>query len=62
MKKIASFIAGVKREMSRVRWPKKQEMIKYSIAILACIIVFAAFFVASDIIIAGIRTFAEERL
>ena len=62
MKKISSFIAGVKKEMSRVRWPKKQEMIKYSVAILACIIVFAVFFVASDVIIAGIKTFAEENL
>lgn len=56
------FIAGVKKEMSRVRWPKKKEMIKYSTAILICILVFAAFFVASDVIIAGIRSLVEENL
>ncbi len=60
MNKIASFLAGVKKEMGRVRWPKKKEMIKYSIAVLVCVIVFAVFFVASDFIIAGIRTIAEE--
>ena len=27
MNKIASFLAGVKKEMGRVRWPKKKEMI-----------------------------------
>ena len=53
MQKIKKFFAGVKKEMSRVRWPKKKDMIKYSVAVLACIIVFAAFFVASDFIIAG---------
>lgn len=62
MKKIAGFIAGVKKEMARVRWPKKKEMVKYSVAVLLCIVVFAVFFVASDVIIAAIRTFAEENL
>ena len=62
MKKIGKFFAGVKKEMGRVRWPKKKDMVKYSTAILVCIVVFAAFFVASDVIIAGIRTFAEENL
>ena len=62
MNKIASFFAGVRKEMERVRWPKKEEMIKYSVALLVCIIVLALFFVASDFIIAFIRTFAEENL
>ena len=59
MEKLKKFFAGVKKEMSRVRWPQKKEMIKYSVAVLACIIVFAIFFVASDLIIAGARTLAE---
>ncbi|MCI9084051.1 MAG: preprotein translocase subunit SecE [Bacilli bacterium] len=59
MEKVKKFFAGVKKEMSRVRWPQKKEMIKYSVAVLVCIIVFAIFFVASDFIIAGARTFAE---
>lgn len=62
MKKIASFLVGVKKEMSRVRWAKKDEMIKYSIAILVCVLIFSTFFVASDVIIAGIRALVEERL
>ena len=59
MQKIKNFFASVKKEMSRVRWPKKHDMIKYSVAVLACIVVFAVFFVASDFIIAGARSLAE---
>ena len=30
MKKIARFLVGVKKEMKKVRWPNKKEMITYS--------------------------------
>ena len=59
MQKIKRFFAGVKKEMSRVRWPKKKDMIKYSVAVLACAAVLALFFVCSDLIIAGIKTLVE---
>ena len=59
MQKIKMFFAGVKKEMGRVRWPKKKEMIKYSMAVLLCAIILAIFFVFSDLIIAGIRTLVE---
>ena len=59
MGKMKKFFAGVKKEMGRVRWPKKKDMIKYSIAVLACAAILALFFVFSDLIIAGVRTFVE---
>lgn len=59
MKKIKKFLANVKREMKRVRWPKKQNMLKYSIATLACIVILGLFFVGCDLIIAGLRSLAE---
>lgn len=59
MQKIKKFFAGVKKEMSRVRWPGKKDMIKYSVAVLVCIVFFAIFFVLSDVIIAAVRTFME---
>lgn len=37
MEKVKKFFAGVKKEMSRVRWPQKKEMIKYSVAVLSLI-------------------------
>lgn len=59
MQKIKKFFAGVKKEIGRVRWPKKKDMFKYSIAVLACAIILALFFVFSDLIIAAVRTFVE---
>ena len=52
-------ISGIRSEFKKVRWPKKKEMFKYSVAVLVCIIVFALFFMLSDVIIAFIRTLLE---
>jgi len=52
MKKI---ISNVKKEMKKVKWPTKKDMIKYSIATLSIILFFCIFFVASDLIIMGIK-------
>ena len=52
-------ISGIRSEFKKVRWPKKKEMFKYSIAVLVCIIVFALFFMLSDVIIAFVRTLLE---
>lgn len=55
MTKKESFFTGVKKEMGKVRWPLKKEMIKYSIATLSFIIFFALFFTLGDLIIAGFK-------
>lgn len=49
-------LMGLRSEFKQVRWSKKNEMIKYSIAVLLCILIFALFFMLSDFIIAGIRS------
>ena len=49
------FLTGVKKEMGKVRWPLKKEMIKYSIATLSFIIFFGIFFTLGDLIIAGFK-------
>ena len=54
MKKIIKFFKGVKKEISRVRWPNKKEMIKYSIATLVFILFFALFFYGFDAAAAGL--------
>lgn len=59
MNKIKQFFAGVKKEMKRVMWPKKKNMIKYSVAMLVCIVFLGIFFVCSDLIIASVRTAME---
>lgn len=53
------FITKVIKEIKLVRWPNKKEMLKYSIATLACIIILSVFFVASDFVIAAVKSFVE---
>ena len=50
------FLTKVRKEMKQVRWPKKKEMIKYSFAVLLCILILSLFFVASDLLISAVRT------
>ena len=54
IKSIARFFVNVKKEMKKVRWPKRKEMVKFSIATIAIILFFMAFFTASDGVISGI--------
>lgn len=60
MKKIIKFFKGVKKEISRVRWPNKKEMVKYSLATITFIIFFALFFYAFDTIVAIIIEIANK--
>ena len=54
MKRIARFFVNVKKEMKKVRWPKKKEMVKFSIAAIIIICFFMLFFALSDGIISWI--------
>jgi len=54
MKAIARFFVNVKKEMKKVRWPKKKEMITFSVATLIVICFFMLFFSLSDGIISWI--------
>lgn len=55
MKAVARFFVNVKKEMKKVRWPKKKEMIEFSIATLVVICFFMLFFTASDLVISLVR-------
>ena len=52
MKRILS---NLKKEMKKVKWPTKKDMVKYSVATLSIIFFFFLFFVASDFVIMGIK-------
>ncbi len=54
MKNIAKFFVGVKKEMGKVRWPNKKEMMTYSVATISFIVIFALFFVGSDALLGAI--------
>lgn len=55
MKKIINFLKEVRKEMSKVHFPTKKVMAKYSIAVIGFILVFTAFFLMSDVVIAFIK-------
>lgn len=48
MKKIARFFVNVKKEMKKVRWPNKKEMIKLSVAAISVLCFFMVFFSCID--------------
>ena len=51
-----SFFKGVKSEISKVVWPTKKNMIKYSIATLVFIIFFALYFYGIEVIMAWLKS------
>ena len=48
MKRIARFFVSVRKEMEKVRWPKRKEMVKFSIATICIVCFFMAFFALAD--------------
>lgn len=56
MKKIKTFFKDVKKELNKVKWPSKKNMVKYSVVTVVFIIFFTLFFTALDLIIAFVKT------
>lgn len=56
MKKIGKFFGEVKKELSKVKWPTKKDMVKYSIATIVFVIFFAAFFYGVSLLFALVKT------
>ena len=52
---IITFFKEVKEEVSKVKWPSKKEMVKYSLATIIFIVFFGLFFYAIDLIIALLK-------
>ena len=55
MKTLARFLVGVKKEMAKVKWPEKKDLIKYSIETVCVVLVFSAFFGLLDVILSSIK-------
>lgn len=56
MKKIKKFFSEVKKELAKVKWPNKKDMVKYSVATIIFVIFFAGFFYAIDLLMALVKT------
>ena len=50
-----SFFKSVKKEMKKVSWPSKKNMIKFSITTISFILIFSLFFFGLDSIFAFIK-------
>ena len=51
MKRLARFFVGVKKELKKVRWPKRKEMVVYSVSTICILAFFMLFFVGIDAVI-----------
>lgn len=51
MEKIKAFFRGVKKEINKVRWPNKKNMIKYSTAVFSLCIFLGTFFFVVNLIV-----------
>lgn len=49
MKRMTEFFRGVAREMRKVSWPKRKELTKYTIVVLATVIIMSLFFAVVDL-------------
>lgn len=56
MKKIKEFLISVKKETSKIKWPTKKEMIKYSTATLSFMFFFGIFFFVLDFVFAFLKS------
>lgn len=56
MKKLKDFFKGVRKEIGRIRWTNKKDLIKYSVATFIFMLFFGLFFYLIDLGMAFIRT------
>ena len=56
MKKIVDYFKGVKKEISRIKWTSKKDLIKYSVSTVVFMLFFGVFFYAIDILVALLRS------
>ena len=53
------YLKEVSSEIKKVKWPTKQEMLKYSIAVIVFIIVFGLYFYGLDAFFAWISSLVK---
>ena len=56
MKKIIDYFKGVKKEVSRIKWTSKKDLLKYSISSILFVVFFGVFFYVIDLVVALLRS------
>lgn len=60
MKRIVQFLRDVAREMRKVSWPNRDELVRYTITVVTTVFFMAVFFAVVDLGISkAIRLFLE---
>jgi preprotein translocase subunit SecE len=59
MKKIINFFKEVKKEIGKVKWPEKKEMVKYSMTTIVFILFFSIMFAIIDLIMAALQAWVK---
>ncbi len=55
MKRIVRFLIATKAEMKKIKWLTKNDMVKYSTATIAIMIVFGFYFILADLLIGTMK-------
>lgn len=49
MKRLTEFFRAVAREMRKVSWPKRNELVRYTLVVISTVIIMAVFFTVVDL-------------
>ena len=53
---IVDYFKGVKKEISRIKWTSKKDLLKYSVASIVFVMFFGVFFYVIDMLVALLRS------
>ena len=56
MSKIADYFKGVRKEISRIKWTSKKDLLKYATSTIVFMIFFGVFFYLIDLLVAVLRS------
>ena len=54
-KKKESFFKSVKKELAKVKWPKMSEVVKYTVATIALILIIVLFFAILNLVLSFVK-------
>ncbi|GGJ75129.1 preprotein translocase subunit SecE [Anoxybacillus voinovskiensis] len=60
MQRVVKFFQEVAREMKRVSWPKRKELVNYTLTVLATVAFMTVFFAVVDLGISSLIRFVLE--
>lgn len=56
MSKIGDYFSGVKKEVSRIKWTSKKDLLKFSVSTISFMLFFGIFFYVIDMLVALLRS------